>query len=416
MAPDLSSHFPRYSEFSPQVPVWCTTPGEGRVIHRFFDTSPFSPSGRYLALTRLPYEDHLPMPGDAAEVILVDLNTSEEQVVAETHGWDTQLGAQTQWGADDSQLFFNDLDTRSWQPFGVCMDPFTGARRELDGTVYMVSPNGKWAASPCLRRTGATQAGYGVVVPPERVPVNVGAPEDDGLFVTDTSTGECRLLVSLKQIVEETQPLDPSTHQGGSFYGAHVKWNPQGDRLMLVLRWLPAAGRTEGMERMVITMKADGSDIHVAIPAERWIKGGHHPNWCPDGETVMMNLNVYGDGMRFVRVRYDGSDFQVMSDAVMGSGHPTLHPDGHHILTDAYPGEPLAFGDGTVPIRLIDIKDGQEQTLARINVVPPYSGPKGELRVDPHPAWDYSFRKFAFNACPDGTRRVYVADVSEIVG
>ena len=119
MAPDLSSHFPRYSEFSPQVPVWCTTPGEGRVIHRFFDTSPFSPSGRYLALTRLPYEDHLPMPGDAAEVILVDLNTSEEQVVAETHGWDTQLGAQTQWGADDSQLFFNDLDTRSWQPFGV---------------------------------------------------------------------------------------------------------------------------------------------------------------------------------------------------------------------------------------------------------------------------------------------------------
>ena len=55
--PDLARRFPRYTDFDPLVPVWCVTPGKGRTIHRFFDSSPFSPSGRYMALFRLPQED-----------------------------------------------------------------------------------------------------------------------------------------------------------------------------------------------------------------------------------------------------------------------------------------------------------------------------------------------------------------------
>jgi len=37
------------------------------------------------------------------------------------------------------------------------------------------------------------------------------------------------------------------------------------------------------------------------------------------------------------------------------------------------------------------------------------------LRVDPHPAWDRAYRRLAFNACPDGTRRVYIADLTEVL-
>lgn len=411
----LTHHFPRYRLYEPQVPVWCATPGTGRVIHRFFDTSPFSPSGRYLALTRLPFEVRLPRPGDVAEVVLVDLEAGEQRAVAETRGWDTQLGAQCQWGADDTQLFFNDMDTATWTPFGVKMDPISGQMTRLDGPVYMVSPDGTQALSPCLLRTGATQAGYGVLAPPQAVPINVGAPDDDGVFLTDTETGERRLLVSLAQIVEATRPLDPSTHPGGSYHGAHVKWSPQGTRIMLVLRWLPSPGDTARMERMVVTMDRDASHIRIAVPADRWSRGGHHPNWCPDGERVLMNLNLDGSGLRFVAARYDGSELRDIAGGVPGSGHPTLHPNGRHILTDAYPDEPLAYGDGTVPIRLVDLRDRSDRALVRIGVVPPFEGPRKELRVDPHPAWDRAYRRIAFNACPDGTRRVYVADLSAVV-
>ncbi|MBL7140558.1 MAG: hypothetical protein ISS74_06580 [Planctomycetes bacterium] len=37
------------------------------------------------------------------------------------------------------------------------------------------------------------------------------------------------------------------------------------------------------------------------------------------------------------------------------------------------------------------------------------------VRMDPHPAWDPTFRFVAFNACPDGPRRVYVADLGALL-
>jgi len=415
MSTDLDSLFPRYETYEPLVPVWCLTPDLDGCFHRFFDTSPLSPSGRYLAVTRLHHEDRLPRPGEVAEVVLVDLATGKTRVVAETRGWDTQLGAQAQWGPTDEQLFFNDLDVSEWRPYGVVVNPLTGQRRELEGTVYMVSPDGRWAASPCLKRTARTQAGYGVVVPPEVLPRNEGAPCDDGLWVTDVATGRERLLVSLAQIVEEAEPrLDPKEYAGGDFYAAHVKWSPTGERLQLVLRWVPHDGGK--MRPNLITMKSDGTQIRVAIPASEWgDKGGHHPNWCPDGEHVMMNLNLTGEGLRFVQARWDGSELRAMHDDVPGSGHPSLHPDGVHVLTDAYWGEPVAFGDGTVPLRLIDLRTGEDRTLVRIRTLPPYLGPKNELRVDPHPAWDFGFTRVVFNACPEGTRRVYLADLKSLV-
>ncbi len=153
---DMDAVFPRYTDNDPSAPIWCITPEVEGCFHRFFDTSPISPSGRWVALTRLPAEDRMPVPGEPAEVVLIDLQTGEWQVAAQTHGWDTQLGAQVQWGASDDELFFIDMDVEHWLPFGVRMNPATGERLDLDGPLYMVSPDGKTAAGPCLRRTRTT--------------------------------------------------------------------------------------------------------------------------------------------------------------------------------------------------------------------------------------------------------------------
>lgn len=102
----ISDKFEAYTEFGPSVPVWCITPtGLTGCIHRFFDSSPISPSGRYVALTRLPDETRPPCSGEEAEVVLVDLLTGEADVVARTRGFDTQLGAQAQWGRTDEELY-----------------------------------------------------------------------------------------------------------------------------------------------------------------------------------------------------------------------------------------------------------------------------------------------------------------------
>ena len=415
--------FPRYEQHDPMVPVWCVTPESGPIIHRYWDTSPFSPSGRYLALTRFPTEDRLPEPGDVAEVVVVDLHEGGERVVAQTRGWDTQLGAQAQWGADDSQLFFNDMDTSEWRPFGVVIDPATGERRELEGTVYEVSSDGRVAVAPCALRNRRTQGGYGVVVPPEVIPQNRGAAHDDGVYITDVATGKRRLLVSLREVFESATPaFDRDEYAGGDFYAAHVKLNADASRLMLVLRWIPREYSSyremkQRMKKNLVTMRADGTDVRVAIPSSEWSeKGGSHPIWCPDGERVLMLLRIDGEHLRFVTAHWDGSEYGALNDDLLGSGHPSMHPDARHVLTDCNANDPnFCHPDGTCPIRLCDVRMGVDHHLLRVGHDPEFRGPKYELRVDPHPAWDRSFTRIAFNACPDGVRRVYVADLSGLV-
>ena len=168
MAVQISDAFPRYTEYDPKVPVWCITPDTGRCIQRFFDTSPFSPSGKYMAVFRLPYEDHLPEPGDAGEIAVIDLETGEEKTVADTRGWEAQMGANLQWGADDNTLLFNDVDISDWTPFAVKLNPHTGEKKKLGGCIYRVSPDGRKILSANMTTMRKTQNGYGVVIPDER--------------------------------------------------------------------------------------------------------------------------------------------------------------------------------------------------------------------------------------------------------
>ncbi len=399
------------SQVDGRTPLWVTR--VGRVVHRFFDTSPFSPSGRWLALTRLPAEDRLPAPGDVAEVWLVDLSTGEERCVAETRAWDTQLGAQVQWGGSDSDLFFNDLSPENWRPYGLRLDPGGGACRRLDGPVYVVSPDGRTAVSPNLTNIGLAQPGYGVIVPPQAVKRNRGAAEDDGIWITDTEGGPGRLLVSIAELVGRLHASDWDAWAGGDFYGFHLKWSPRGDRLMYVLRWLPhAAGLPP--RREVITLDADGRRPRVALPAEAWALGGHHPNWAPDGRSITMNLRLReGEPLRFVRFSADGGERETLAPGRVGSGHPSLSRDGRHLLTDAYPHEAVSAGDGTVPLRWIELESGREREWLRLRANPPFVGPRRELRVDPHPAWSRDFSRVAVNAWDGVTRRVLVLRAPE---
>lgn len=415
--PELSGRFPRYTEFNPLVPVWRITPEDmPGCIHRFFDTSPVSPSGRYVGLTRLLDETRPPVFGDEAEIVVVDLAEGEARPVARTRGFDAQLGANVQWGRDDGELYFNDLDLREWRPFAVRMDIRSGEKAELGGPVYMVSPDGSKLASPCLLRTALTQGGYGVAAPASHIPLNEAADPEDGLYMTDAATGECSLLVSLAEVVDALPELASEVSgRVGAFYGFHVKWNRQGDRLMFVVRHRPRRF-SERLMKAVVTMKADGSDIRLAMPCKVWDRGGHHPDWCPDGEHVLQNLAMEDKSLRFVRFRYDGSGLVDLAPGVVGGGHPTLHPNGKHILTDAYQKEPFAYGDGTTPLRWVDLPNRTEQAAVRIRTRPEHEAPLSILRVDPHPAWAPCFRRAVFNACPEGRRHVFLADFSGALG
>ncbi len=419
----ISPSFPVYGEFEPLAPIWCVTPERTGCIHRFFDTSPFSPSGRYLAVFQMPFEDRQPEPGDVGHICVIDLETGKDWLVAETCGWEPQMGANLNWGGTDHELYFNDVDTANWQPFSWKIDPLTGDKKRMAGTVYHTSPDGRWLISANMTTMRKTQPGYGVRIPDEAVRRNVAPVDDDGFYLTDTATGEVRLLVSIAEIFERADPpillSDPS---GFEIYGFHSKFSPQGDRLMLSVRWFPARDHPEWnmfkRDRLAVSMAwvtadLEGGPIQCSVGPEEWVKGGHHATWFPDGKRISMNLNIDHEGLRFVQVNAEGTELRKMLDQVPGSGHPTVHPNGKHLLTDTYTHEPTAYGDGTVPIRWVNLATGEEQVIVRINTRQSSDDPV--MRVDPHPAWDRTNRYVAINGFVDGTRRVFVIDMKDFV-
>jgi len=427
-AMNLDKSFPRYTEHDPLVPVWCVTPGKGACIHRFFDTSPISPSGKRLALSRFPFEDHEPEAGDFCEIVVIDLETGKENVVARTCGWEPQLGANINWGGSDNELYFNDVDTSTWKPFAWKLDAKTGEKTRMEGTVYHASPDGRWLISANMTTMCKTQPGYGVKIPRDNARMNIGPVADDGFYLTDTKTGKSRLLLSLKDAFSKATPRIQVGEEirKSEVYGFHSKFNPQGDRLMLSIRWFPAKDKprwdmfreaAQEVRYAWVTLKLDGSELHCAVGPEQWDKGGHHATWFPDGRRISMNLTIDRDEVRFVQVNHDGSDLHKMLDTVIGSGHPTVHPDGKHLITDSYgyDWDKCGCEDGTIPLRWIDIATGAEERVVRFNTRHPYI-PHAVLRIDPHPAWDRTWRYVTFNAFMGGTRRVYIADMKEMIG
>src|SRR5262245_53186 len=63
--------------------------------------SPYSSDGRYLIALRTTFQDRMPGPKDAAEIVLLDAqNKFAETKLDETHGWNPQQGAMMYWNPE----------------------------------------------------------------------------------------------------------------------------------------------------------------------------------------------------------------------------------------------------------------------------------------------------------------------------
>src|SRR5690606_1601914 len=110
----------------------------------------------------------------------------------------------------------------------------------------------------------------------------------------------------------------------GRYYVFNVKVDPTNSRLFAILFSRDIPGRS-GRHVQLVTMKLDGSDDSLAMPDRLWRKGGHHPNWMPDGRNILMNLKLDGRNMSFVQFDYRGENISVVAPGHKGSGHPSLH-------------------------------------------------------------------------------------------
>ena len=412
--------------------VNCITPDDGFYLHTFYDICPWSVSQRYFAVTRFPYQKRKPRWGDVAEVCVIDLERRRIRTVYKTRAWSYQLGANVEWSYhSDRYLYTNDVI--DGKVHCVRVDLERGEAKIYAGAKYDLAPDDKSVISPNLLNMNMTQYGYSVPDPPggRPVPFTLADMKGEGLWRTDLAANERELWIPFQRFIDASGQ-DRSFYSQAVLYLFHSKFNLQNTRVLQVLR---GQQDNKGRNASLFSVGVDGRGLVQCLSREHWNHkarlggSGNHPNWHPDGEHVIMNCVPVWLGyqdMLFCSFRYDGSDFRVLSEKHMGSGHPTVEKSGRYLLADAYPKQRYVVGpDGEMPLRLLDLHDDTERILCRIaNDVGGHgeqytalSREEGgsEFKLDPHPAWSRDYRRIAFNGAPQGRRQVFIAELAGII-
>lgn len=407
-----SYSFRRYQPKSSLAPVYIVTPNDGYYIHTFYDVNPFSPSGRLLAVNKFPFQQKRPAFGETADVCIVDLENETIETVYTTKGWGFQLGANLNWGNSDRYLYANDVIDNE----AVCVriDLNTREVKAYNGPMYHLSPDEKKIIGFPLDIINATQKGYGVPLFRETKQIK-GAPDNEGIWETNLETNKKILLLSLQKAAASV--TDSEYLEDGNCYFFHTKYNPLGTKIMQVFRCLfPNNPDKKGWNPMLLTFSNDGSGIHETISRKQWSHGGHHPNWHPDGEHLIMNLTpvwLGHDKMRFCMFHHTGKDFKILNEKLLGSGHPSVDPQTKYLISDCYQHESMALSNGHVPIRFVHLPTGEEQAIC--TVFTDLDINTSTLRVDPHPVWSGDYQKICFNGAPEGKRQVFIADLKSLI-
>ena len=360
----------------------------------------------------------------SADIVVIDIIRGTEAVVAVTRAWDSQLGAQVQWGSTDDIIIYNDIVTHgdsSYRVAGVILNLKLGSKLILDCPVYHVSADGFYSASPEIDKIHNTQLGYGAYLP-----VKEKFSSSDKIYIANLTSGKCRTLIKLTDISNYMQ-----FKLGTEIYGFHTKWSNDNKYILAVIRTMtPGSGiigfRTTKRRQHIIIIESQTGEIkgnllsfggrhdhgidtrsrekeHIA-GVEIDMVDGNHPNWIPDSHDISMNIvhSPRGSLMSLknknkilrdiVKINFtkpcnigfcSSSDlFSPMYEIVFpfrGSGHPNFLPGGRYAVVDTYSKEIDYFRENLtadvsklksiiVPLRLVDTVEKREINLYYVQI------------------------------------------------
>jgi hypothetical protein len=381
--------------------------------HHFFgyfghvQTIPWNKSGRYLLALRTDFQERMPAPGEAAEIVLLDTQDDyKPRVVNHTRGWNFQQGAMMYWNpeAPETQFFFNDRDPKSHEVFCVLFDISRGATGErVREFRFADMPVGNGGVA---QRGGAFLGiNYGrmarlrpVTGYPgafDKTAARGGHPDDDGIFRINVATGEKKLLASYRQMADAIRPMRSDVDEKELFIN-HTLWSRDDSRIYFFAR---GDFEVKGKTRLDIpfTMNADGAGLK---PLARHIGG--HPEWF-SGDVLIGNV----DGRQAL--------FDVEKQDVVGTiGTPETIPSPGGDIALSADGEWFVNGygkDGQNFYNVIRLKDGAWTRTTGLNQGGYVSG---VLRIDPSPNWNRDASQLMVVAVdPAGTRQIHVITIEK---
>jgi hypothetical protein len=380
----------------PEVRIRALTQGPKHHFFGYYGIPPWNRSGTRLLCLETEFQDHMPGPGETAAIGLVDAQAGRFDTLTDTRAWNFQQGAMLHWhpAAPDTEIVFNDL--RQGEVASAVLNVQTGQRRWLPRPISALSHRGRHALSLTYGRLARLRkvTGYaGAVDPNPQSP----APENDGVFLMELATGQCRLVVSYARIQSQLLDQHPELKEQHLWID-HVEFNPADTRFLLLPRtW--TRGPNPRLETGMFTANPDGSDLREVIPYGSRVS---HFGWRNEREIIA--TFTFEGANRHVLFTDGKQDYRVLGrDVFKGDGHCTFSPDGEWLATDQNHTDTQSKS-----LWILNVASGQSAKLGDFPMKQ-YRG--GDLRCDLHPRWSRDGRQICFDALEttSWTRQLHVA-------
>lgn len=389
----------------PQDPTRAVTSEPRHHFFGYYDKTPWNASGRYLLAHESAFNDRAPREADCVGIGVVDLTAGGGfKRVTDGHAWNWQQGAMLQWHPAQPEHLFVHNDCRNGRFVGIVRDVAQGEVAVFDRPIYAILPDGRTAFSVDFSRLAVHRPGYGYAGGRDPC-ADDPRPAADGIWRIDLQTGRSDLMLSLAELAA----LDPKPSMDGAWhYVNHIQPSRGGARIAFFHVWHKDA---KHWEVRLYTCKPDGSDLTCLLDTG-FVS---HYDWRDD-DTILVWANRPSEPPRFLMISHERKTCRVSAPAfeVFGGaelredGHCTFSPDGHWVLNDTYPD---AYDKRT--LMLVRTADARRQDIARLRS--PKAQWWGEIRCDLHPRWSRDGKQVCIDSVHDGSRQIYVIDVSRWV-
>lgn len=379
------------------LPVEKVTQGPKHHFFGYFDKFPWDKSGRYLLTHETDFTARQPVPGEKAGICLIDLHDNNKLTrIAETAAWCWQQGSMLQWINDaDDEIIFNDREGDSF--VARILNIKTGKIRTLCRPVYCLSPDGQWALSLNFSRLDTERPGYGYPGLSEFDQARgVCHPDFDGVWLLDMKKNTARLVISFDRIVKEfhREGMDNAMN-----WFNHMLFSPDAKRIAFLHRWRVGTGHLTHM----FTANIDGTDIYPLNLEDM----SSHYTWISPAQIINFS-NRHATKWQYHLFTDRTDKIEVIAkDLFPGDGHCSYSSDSKWMLTDCYPHEP----EHQRKLFLYNLSNHDAYEIGSFYSDPSYPTP---TRCDLHPNWARDDSKVCIDSIHEGTRQVYIVDVSEI--
>jgi len=396
--PDLYRwlHFGRAAD-----PVRPVTQGPHHYFFGYYDKSPWNAAGHCLLAHEAQFNDRAPVADDRVGIGIVRLDDDNRyQRLAESYAWNWQQGAMAQWHPANPERLFIYNDRRSHRFAGVVCDVEQGEQCVHEQPIYTVLPDGNTGFSLNFARLATHRPGYGYAGVTDSF-ADDPHPSKDGLWQVDLTSGQADLILSLAELA--ARHPKPSM-EGAWHYINHIQPSRSGQRIAFFHLWHRQA---KNWEVRLYTCRPDGRELTCLLDTG-FIS---HYDWRDD-DTILVWANRPNASARFLLLshQHQESGLRVFAETVLKEdGHCTFSPDQRWVLNDTYPD-----AHQMRTLMLVRTANGQRINLARL--YSPKSRWWGEIRCDLHPRWSRDGRQVCIDSVHDGSRRMYVVDVSRWTG